>query len=165
MALFGSLATLRQQLGARPAFEAAFAYLDDALHPGSAANLRLQQLAEGESGRVELSGGAFALEQVYRSKPRSEGFFESHRAYIDVQVVVTGEEYIEVADVAGLSVKEDKTPEKDVILYHMSDVSSRLRLRAGDAAILWPVDGHMPTLATDAPALVRKIVIKVPVAG
>ncbi len=165
MALFGSLATLRQQLGARPAFEAAFAYLDDALHPGSAANLRLQQFAEGEGGRVELSGGAFALEQVYRSKPRTEGFFESHRAYIDVQVVVTGEEYIEVADVAGLSVKEDKTPEKDVILYHMSDVSSRLRLRAGDAAILWPVDGHMPTLATDAPALVRKIVIKVPVAG
>jgi len=163
MAIFGSLATVRAQLGQQKQFEAAFAYLDDALHPGSAANSRLLQLAEGKSERVELAAGAFALEQVYQTKARSDGFFESHRAFIDVQVVVAGEEFIEVVDVAGLSVKEDKTPGKDVIIYHMADRASLLRLKAGDAAVLYPVDGHMPSISTETPSTVRKIVVKVPV--
>lgn len=164
MAIFGSLATVRQQLGQNKQFESAFAYLDDAFHPGSAASLRLQQLVEGKSDRIDLANGAFALEQAYKTKSRAEGFFESHRAYIDVQVVVSGEEFIEVADVRGLQVKEDRTPAKDVIIYHMTDQSSPLRMRAGDAAILYPIDGHMPSIATEAPTTVRKIVVKVPVA-
>lgn len=163
MAIFGSVATVREQLGRSTQFDAAFAYLDDCFHPGSAANLRLQQMPEGASGRVELAGGAFALEQVYRTKTRAEGFFESHRAYIDVQVVLTGEELIEVVDTAALKVSEDRTPAKDVLIYHMIDAASVLRLRAGEAAVLYPVDGHMPSLSTETPGLVRKIVVKVPV--
>lgn len=163
MAIFGSIATVRAQLGNPQQFQSAFAYLEDCLHPGSAANLRLQQLAEGKSERVELATGAFALEQVYRTKLRNEGFFESHRAYIDVQVVVAGEEIIEVVDIAGLQVKEDRTPAKDVLIYQMVEPSTQLRMRAGDAAILYPVDGHMPSVAISQPTLVRKIVVKVPV--
>lgn len=163
MAIFGSLASVRQQLEHAKPFEAAFAYLADCFHPGSAASLRLQQIPEGKSERVELAGGAFALEQVYFTKARAEGFFESHRAYIDVQVVVSGEEIIEVLDTAGLQLKEDRTPAKDVLIYHMVEAASALRLRAGDAAVLYPVDGHMPSLSTGRPGLVRKIVVKVPV--
>jgi biofilm protein TabA len=163
MAIFGSLATVREQLGHTKQFEAAFKYLEDAFHPGSAVNTRLLQMAEGASGRTELAGGAFALEQAYKTKARADGFFESHRVYIDVQVILSGEEFIEVADVGGLKVKEDKTPAKDVIIYHMTDEASPLRLRAGDAAILYPVDGHMPTISTRESTLVRKVVIKVPV--
>jgi biofilm protein TabA len=164
MAIFGSLATVRAQLGQQKRFESAFAYLDDALHPGSAANTRLLQLVEGKSDRVELADGAFALEQVYQTKARADGFFESHRVYIDVQVVVSGEEFIEVADVGGLQVKEDRTPGKDVIIYHMTNQASVLRLKAGDAAVLYPVDGHMPSISTESPSTVRKIVVKVPAA-
>ena len=163
MAIFGSLATVREQLGSSAPFEAAFAYLADCFHPGSGASLRLQQVAEGKSDRIELAGGAFALEQAYQTKPRNEGFFESHRAYIDVQVVVSGEEFIEVVDISALKVKEDRTPAKDVLIYHMTDAASAVRLRAGDAAILYPVDGHMPSISTGKPTLVRKIVVKVPV--
>jgi YhcH/YjgK/YiaL family protein len=118
----------------------------------------------GQQERIELANGAFALEQVYLSKLRPEAFFESHRQYIDVQVIVEGEEFIEVADIAKLSLKEDRTPAKDVIIYHMSDNASVLRLGAGDASVLFPVDGHMPTVAIGQPSLVRKIVVKVPVA-
>jgi biofilm protein TabA len=164
MAIFGSLATVREQLGHRKQFESAFAYLDDCFHPGSAASLRLQSLVEGKTERIDLAGGAFALEQVYRTKPRNEGFFESHRAYIDVQVIVNGEENIEVLDVGALTVKEDRTPAKDVIIYGIAENASVLRLQAGDAAILYPPDGHMPQIQTKESVLVRKIVVKVPVA-
>jgi YhcH/YjgK/YiaL family protein len=137
--------------------------LDECFRPGSEAWSRVRSVAVGQSGRTELEGGAYALEQVYLSKPRAEGFFESHKAYIDVQVIVEGEERIEVAEISKLSLVEDKTPEKDVIIYGPFEGASVLRLGAGEASVLFPVDGHMPSLAIATPALVRKIVVKVPV--
>jgi biofilm protein TabA len=163
MALFGSLATVRAQLGATEQFRSAFAYLDDATRPGSAPYQRLFGYSPGQTERVDLAGGAFALEQVYPSKPRTEGFFESHLAYIDVQVMLAGEEFMEVADIARLSLKEDRTPAKDVLVYHMFDRASVLRMTAGEVAIFFPVDGHMGGLSVKGTDVVRKIVVKVPV--
>jgi biofilm protein TabA len=163
MALFGSIATVRAQLAHAAHFKATFAYLDECFRPGTAAYKRVRAIEVGKQERTELGGGAFALEQVYLSKLRPDAFFESHKQYIDVQVVIEGEEFIEVADIAKLSVKEDKTPAKDVIIYEMADYATALRLSAGEATVLFPVDGHMPTIAIKAPALVRKIVVKVPV--
>ncbi|MGC4073118.1 MAG: YhcH/YjgK/YiaL family protein [Nibricoccus sp.] len=163
MALFGSIATIRAQLAHAAHFQPAFAYLDDVLKPGGAGLARILAITAGKTERVELSGGAFALEQAYLTKTRDQGFFESHRAYIDVQVIVKGEELMEVADVAKLTLGEDLTPAKDLLKYQMFGAASVLRLGAGEAAVFFPVDGHMPSLAVTAPALLYKTVVKVPV--
>ena len=163
MALFGSIATVRAQLAHAAHFQAAFAYLDDVFTPGSAAMARILAVEAGKTERVELPGGAFALEQAYLTKPRAEGFFESHRAYIDVQVIVKGEELMEVADVAKLAVEEDFTSGKDFIKYRIFGDASVLRVGAGEAAVFFPVDGHMPSLAVTTRALLHKTVVKVPV--
>ena len=163
MAIFGSLATIRTQLANAAHFQAAFAYLDDVFKNGSTARERILAIEPGKSGRVELSGGAFALEQAYLTKPRAQGFFESHRAFIDVQVIVSGEELLEIADIAKLSVSEDLTPGKDLIKYEMFAAASVLRLGAGEAAVFFPVDGHMPSIEIHSPTVVHKSVIKVPV--
>jgi biofilm protein TabA len=42
--------------------------------------------------------------------------------------------------------------------------ASVLRMRAGDVAIFFPADGHMPSLHWRDGGLVRKTVVKVPVA-
>ena len=165
MALFGSLATVRAQLASAQKFNPVFAYLDECFRQGSPAFRRVRQLAEGQQERTELDGGAFGLEQVYVSKQRANGFFESHKRYIDVQVIIEGSEVLEVVDAGKLQLQEDRTPEKDLLVYRMADPASvsPLRLDAGDCAVLFPVDAHMPGLAVGAPALVRKIVVKVPV--
>jgi len=164
MALFGSLATVRAQAPQTPGFLAAFAYVEDLLRAGSPAHLRLQGIARGDSHKIELSDGAFAIEQVYDTKSRSEGFFESHRKYIDVQVIVEGDEVMEVIDAARITVREPYNPERDFIAYMDVTDASHLRVKAGQAAIFFPVDVHMPTLrANAAPVLVRKTVVKVPV--
>jgi biofilm protein TabA len=117
----------------------------------------------GETQRVELAGGAFALEQVYRSKVRSDGFFESHRKYIDVQVVFEGEEGMELLDLSRSSVRQAYDAQRD-LLIHEDAPGSLLRVNAGDAAVFFPADVHMPGLCgVQGPALVRKTVIKVPV--
>src|ERR1039458_5276387 len=92
MAVFGTLDTLRSQLARPEHFAATLAYVAEALRPDSAAQARIGRIAAGTTERVELAGGAFALEQVYLTKPRAEGRWESHRTYIDVQVIVAGEE-------------------------------------------------------------------------
>lgn len=164
MALIGSIATVRSQAAHNPGFAAAFAYIEDLIRPDSAARKRLDGLAAGEHKKIELEEGLFAVEQVYQTKPRPEGFFESHRKYIDVQVVIAGEERMEVIDAAHITVREPYSADRDVILYNDVGDASELRLRAGEAAIFFPVDVHMPSLRLHAPAaLVRKTVVKVPV--
>jgi YhcH/YjgK/YiaL family protein len=164
MALVGTLSTLRAQAARPETFSAAFGYLDDVFRPGSAAAKRLAAAAVGTTERIELAGGSFALEQVYHAKARPEGFFESHRRYVDVQVVVTGEEMLELADIGRLTVKKPYDPERDLVVYEDFATASLLRLVSGEAAIFFPVDGHMPCLRPGTAAnLVRKTVIKVPV--
>lgn len=164
MAIFGSLSTVRAQCRGLAYFDPAFAYLDDLARPGSPARKRLEALAAGESGRVELADGMFAIEQVYRSKPRAEGFFESHRKYIDIQAVLAGEELMEVVAIGRLPVKVAYDADKDVIIYADYAGASVLRFQAGEAGVYFPDDGHMPGLMGAAGAqLVRKTVVKVPV--
>ena len=105
MAIFGSFSAVVAQLHDSAQFNAALAYVANVLDPKSAAHGRISQLASGASERIELANGVFAIEQVYQSKLRAEGFFESHRKYIDVQVIVAGEELMEVEDIAGTIAK------------------------------------------------------------
>lgn len=163
MAIIGSLETLRAQASKHPSFQKSFAYLDEVTRPGTEANKRLLGVAVGASNRVELGDGVFALEQAYNTKARNEGKWESHRKYIDIQVVVVGDEIIEVAEIGHLSVAEDLTPGKDLIFYKEYDAGSQVRFKDGEAAILFPPDGHKPGVKVGQPTLVRKVVVKVPV--
>lgn len=163
MAIFGTLDVVRSQTQGWAGFDTAFAYLQDLLQPGSAANTRIQSMAAGEVEKIELADGVFAMEQVYLSKPRYARY-ESHRRYTDIQVIITGEELMEVADVSRLAVEEPYVEERDVIVYGDYAGASVLRFQAGDAAVYRPEDGHMPNLRVGAQgSLVRKVVVKIPV--
>ena len=165
MALFGTCSTVRDQLAQPAHFAAAFAYVEACLRPDRPEAAALAALASQETRRVELAGGAFALLQAYPTKPRSEGRWETHRAFIDVQAVVAGEELMEVAARGRLALDEDLTPAKDVIFYRPFGAGSTIRLGAGDVAVYFPSDGHCGGLMLDGPQTVRKVVVKVPVAG
>jgi YhcH/YjgK/YiaL family protein len=162
MAIIGSIVTAKAQSHPASVFAPCFGYLDDLFRPDSSAARRLRGIAIGETQKIELGGGAFVLEQVYRTKSRSEGFFESHRKYIDVQVVFEGEEWMELADLSRCVGKHPYEAQRDLLVYN--DVSgSRLLVAEGDAAIFFPTDVHMPGLcAANGPAVVRKTVVKVP---
>ena len=62
-----------------------------------------------------------------------------------------------------LKVNLKRMQTKDLIFYRDVPEASLLRLRAGEAAVYFPVDAHMPCLLVDKPAIVRKTVVKVPV--
>jgi biofilm protein TabA len=162
MAVFGSLSAVRAQLALDSRFKAAMDYVAEALQADSAVRRRLNAVAVGVTERIPLAGGSFALEQAYLSKPRAEAFLESHLKYIDVQVVVAGEEIQEVVDVARLAIDAPYNPERDLIKYHDFGDTSLLSAREGLVAVFFPADGHI-SRAAGPTMLVRKTVVKVPV--
>lgn len=165
MAILGSFSAVRAQSPQSAVFKLAFSYVEELLRPDSPARARLRGIAVGTSQRIELGEGVFAMEQVYATKARPDGIFESHRKYIDVQVIVEGEEVMEVIDASRVQVKEPYNAEKDYLLYQDAPGASQLRVGPGDTAVFFPVDVHMPSLRPAAAAgTVRKTVVKVPVA-
>jgi YhcH/YjgK/YiaL family protein len=163
MAIFGKFSTVRLQLAADKRFHSAVTYVEQALQASSEAGRRIAGLGVGVTDRVELAGGSFALEQVYVPRLRPDGFFESHRKYIDVQVIVAGEELMEVQDISRLAVSAPYVPERDLIKYADATDNAVLKMLAGDVAVFFPEDGHMPSLRWRNADLVRKTVVKVPV--
>ena len=165
MAVFGTYGDLARLLGDAPLFAEALDHLRQCFAKGTEANLHLAQLADGATHRTELRDGVFVLESAYLTRLRDHCFFEAHRRYIDVQAVLEGEEFIEVAPVERLRVDAPYVAERDLATFTDFAFASRLRLGPGDLAVFFPSDGHRPCLQCTGPVLVRKAVVKVPVSA
>jgi len=121
-------------------------------------------LAAVSPGRHELSGGSYAMVSEYETKAAEGALYEAHRRFVDVQFVVSGSERIGYAPLEALREAQPYDDERDVV--KLEGEGDPVLLTAGQFAVLWPGDGHMPGIhAGDRPAHVRKVVIKVPVAG
>ena len=54
-------------------------------------------LNEGcENGRYELSDGAYVNVSTYKTAPKEEKAFEAHRKYIDIQMILSGNELVAI---------------------------------------------------------------------
>ncbi len=110
-------------------------------------------------GRHDIAGEqVYALVQEYATKPMASGAWEAHRRYMDVQYVAAGVEQIGYAHVDTLQAGEYDT-ERDFL--GLTGEGQFLRVPAGFFVILAPHDAHMPGMALDTPAPVKKVVVKV----
>ncbi|WP_310442143.1 YhcH/YjgK/YiaL family protein [Sulfurimonas sp.] len=160
MALFGALEVVKAQAD-REKFATAFLYLEKLIDKNSVEYKRLMECPSGGCKKVELDEENFALEQVYDAKDRKECFFESHRKYIDVQFILAGEEIIEVSNRNLLAVALAYNEELDFIKYEDKKGISSIVLKAGDVAIFYPQDAHMPCIKAGSGTKVLKAVVKV----
>ena len=94
---------------------------------------------------------------------RSGGDPEAHRIYVDVQCLLSGAEAVGWLPARGLRVKTPYNPARDIEFYDVRrEEQSRILLRTGLFAVFFPWDAHAPGLvAGDAPARVKKVVIKI----
>lgn len=112
-----------------------------------------------DSGRHDVEGDLlFYLVQSYTTKPREGRSWESHRAYVDVQCIVQGEELTGWSPISRLSLTQPYDATSDAARY--SGTGDLLTVRAGMFVIFWPEDGHLPAIASGAPSVVRKVVFK-----
>lgn len=124
----------------------------------------LALLIDFKPGRYEFEGDAYANAEEYTTVGTTEKDFEAHRKFIDVQIIVEGQEIIEVVPV--------DSPEFEVTVPYVHDIVfmngpvkqvRKEELHAGEFCVLYPQDAHKPCTHLDGPHKVKKIVIKLPV--
>lgn len=124
--------------------------------------LKSQNLKELAIGQYEIEGDKiYALVQEYTTQSSGNKRWEAHEKYIDIQMIVEGEEIMGYAPVDCLEVSEDLRPEKDLIFYNETSKGSYIKFSNGDYAIFFPEDGHKPGCALGECSNVKKIVVKV----
>ena len=130
--------------------------------PQAAAFVQANDLAALPCGRHELADGDFVNVMTYTPKPRPEACYESHEAYVDIQMVIDGTEILEVAPVEALTVTSPYSSEGDCALYSGETPGERFVLAPGRWCLVMPNDAHMPGVAIGRdPAPVKKAVFKV----
>lgn len=115
-----------------------------------------------ESGKYEIDGSnVFALVQNYDTKPLTEGKWEAHKKYVDVQYIANGVEQMGYAFIGSLEVTKEYDSEADYLLLQGN--GNMVVCKTGTFAIFGPEDAHMPCIAVDLPTPVKKVVVKVKV--
>jgi len=161
MAIIGNVYKLESFLKNQN-LEVVFDYFKQSLDEHSAVHKRIFNLPVGSFEKINLSKNIFALEQVFYTKERKECFIESHKKYIDFQLVLSGREQMEYIDISKLKIYECYDEEKDLITYKFVDNTSKFLLENEDLAIFFPDDGHIGLPKFKDSELVYKTVIKVP---
>ena len=122
----------------------------DALGPRFAAGfeyLRRTNLAAVADGKYPIVGDdVFAIVQTYQSKLRSEGKWEAHRAYADIQYVINGAEAMGFAPLRMMRSQAPYDAERDLEFFD-GGPGEFFYVEAGEFAVFFPHDVHMPSLA------------------
>jgi len=112
-----------------------------------------------KDGRLDINAETFALISTYDTKDQESGFIEYHKKYIDLQMIITGEEnigYAPVSECKELMFDEEKDYGK------LEGVLSFYKLTPKNFMLLFPFEGHMPQICIEGEnKSVKKIVIKI----
>ena len=128
--VFDNLRNAEKYYGLGPDFKKALEYLK---------NMDRSTIVPGQRYQIDENLG-FTLGPVHCKAPDDE-FYEAHREYADLQVVISGCEYMGVQDIAKLEMREDFKPGSDIAWYRGKGVM--LKFEADDFAIFYPQDAHM----------------------
>ena len=110
--------------------------------------------------RVEIKGSdVYATRFTYETIPEEESFFEAHKNYLDIHLMLEGAERVEIAPPETLT-EFDRVEANDFYAYR-GEGQYRLVLSPGDFLVVFPNDAHKIKMRVDGPETVTKAVFKV----
>ncbi len=115
-----------------------------------------------KTGRYELIDKDYANVETYTTKSITDGKFEAHNNYIDIQILLDGKERIYYTSTSSVSVDTPYNPEKDIKFY--SDRIEKfdfVTLDGTNFAMIFPHEAHAPQVSIDSKTEVKKVVVKV----
>ncbi|MBU5478646.1 YhcH/YjgK/YiaL family protein [Eubacterium sp. MSJ-13] len=130
--------------------------------PGiSEAIIKIRSIEKLEDGLYELENGYFMV-QSGETKSIYEGTFESHRKYIDVQILLEGCEELAWNDIRELREVVPYDKAKDAVRWD-GEKEHHILISEGMFYIMFPNDGHKAISHMDKAYTYRKIVLKLPI--
>lgn len=116
-----------------------------------------------DAGHYIISDEIFANVDIYVPKPQENCHFEAHKKYIDIQMLLSGEEKLEYCMAGGLEILEKYDESRDITFYEDSAMNTdSVRLTPYKFAFIMPHEAHKPQIKTKT-GLVKKVVVKIPV--
>ena len=113
-------------------------------------------------GEHEVEGrDIFAKVASYDTSPAEDRKFESHKYYADVQVIIEGEERMDVSLEHNLNPLEPYREKDDVTKLNAPGCFSSLSMKPGMFAVFFPDDVHRPNCSLDVKTRNRKVCMKV----
>lgn len=164
MAVIGNIDSLSHLFVKTQPLQKLYEYLCKASMPTDSIHKRILSMQVGEN-KIALDFDMFAIEQTYFLKDFKEAIFETHRIYVDFQLVVSGEEFFAIGERRDFEVLHPYDEKKDVIFYHQKTHTSKILLHQNALAIFFDYDVHSGGLALEnltPKAQVFKTVVKVP---
>jgi YhcH/YjgK/YiaL family protein len=112
-------------------------------------------------GRYHIAGDdLIAIVEHVQAKEKETARLESHRRYIDIQLVLEGDETMGWKPLADcLNPMSDHSPEKDIRFFHDAP-ASWVPVPPDHFCIFFPEDAHAPLVGSGQ---IRKVIFKVAV--
>lgn len=96
---------------------------------------------------------------IYTTTSAQERFWEAHRTYLDVHVMIEGTEQIDLNFISNME-QHAYEADKDFLPLD-GDACAHVLLQPGDFLICYPNDAHRTAIAPDTPSTVKKAIFKI----
>lgn len=126
--------------------------------PQDAFDFVLHMTADTPNGRYDFGADCY-VNVMACDTSAALAPMEAHEKFIDVQMVLAGEEKIYVTPKAPLTVTEPYSAEKDIAFYAWENAEA-VTYRSGEAVVLYPAEAHLPGRAAHEPMTIKKAVLK-----
>lgn len=112
-------------------------------------------------GHYDIDEESYANVDVYEPKLIEKCKFEAHKKYIDIQILLEGEEEIDCININHLDISEKYDENRDVMFFKDSDnIPDKIILKPSKFVFIYPHEAHKPQIKTNSQS-VKKAVIKI----
>ncbi len=113
-------------------------------------------------GKHDIDGNnLFYLISEDSTEPQAERRAEYHARYLDIQIVLRGQEGMTFSTLPAGEPQTDWLADKDIAFLAEGAQEKTVILNEGDFVVFYPGEVHKPLCAVGATAKVRKAVVKV----
>lgn len=146
--IFGNLNHLEEYPFLEKAIQECFAYAS--AHP----------LAGYEKGSYEIDGKRLFVNIVeYTTTEPENRFWEAHRQYLDLHLMLQGEEQVDLNFIANMD--QEDFQEADDFLPLKGGKNASVILRDNDFLICYPNDAHRTAVQAHQPMAIKKAIFKI----
>ncbi|WED24602.1 YhcH/YjgK/YiaL family protein [Vibrio sp. JC009] len=118
---------------------------------------------ENEDGNYPLSDSRiFVVLASAQTEPVGQRAAEIHKKYIDVQILLEGEEQLGYSNQLDEETRKIEVLPDDLLFVDEVTHENFVTLTPGDFALFYPNQIHRPLCASGEPGAVRKAIIKIP---
>lgn len=146
--IFGNIEDLRQ-----------YSYLEDSVKE-CFVYAKSHDLEDFETGSHTIDGDRLFVNIVeYETTTPDQRFWEAHKKYLDIHLMLDGKEKIDLNFLKNMDIKD--YVEEDDFLSMDGNKNSSVILQAGDFLICYPKDCHMTAIEIEGSQKIKKAIFKV----